>query len=352
VNRLRDLRRAAFAACGFLSALVVMLSGGVPVLLVQASIARSSGVSATSTYEYDTPASVVAPPDVASPVGSTGNTPTANTRTEPKRSRPVPRTVPGVVRLVSGFGRAAKEEMRAVSAGRTAARACSFSGATTVLMSDGSHKPIEAVRVGDEVIATDPKSGERVAKRVEHVWVHDDTVVDLIVNGAVITTTEDHPFWSITDQRFERADQLTKGEVLLGASGRRVTVSGLRLRSARASLAYNLSVEGIHTYHVGDAAVLVHNSCYSSIDALNDPKAVEGLTPSQVDDLARNAGLEVLPGKASATNPATRYYVPGTNRSVGFRVLPGGVAGQSGIKAGPYLRYFGGPRAGQRVPLK
>lgn len=84
---------------------------------------------------------------------------------------------------------------------------------------------------------------------------------------------------------------------------------------------------------------------------LNDPKALEGLRPSRVDDLARNAGFEVLPGKASAKNAATRYYVPGTNRSVGFRVLPGGVAGQSGIKAGPYLRYFGGPRAGQRVPL-
>ena len=89
----------------------------------------------------------------------------------------------------------------------------------------------------------------------------------------------------------------------------------------------------------------------NSVEILQEPAALEGLTPSQIDDLAVNAGYEVLPGKANASNPATRYYVPGTNRSVGFRVLPGGVAGQTGVKAGPYLKYFGGPTAGLRIPL-
>ena len=257
-------------------------------------------------------------------------------------------------RALSGGGArrsATKAGRGGASARRTAARSCSFGGATTVLMANGRRKPIEDVMVGDKVIATDPETGEHVPKRVGHVWVHDDTVVDLVVDGDVITTTEDHPFWSVTDQRFERADQLAEGEVLLGPAGRSVTVSGLRPRTARTSLAYNLSVEGIQTYHVGDGAVLVHNSCDSSLDALNDPKALDGLNPSQIDDLARNAGFEVLPGKASAANPATRYYVPGTNRSEGFRVLPGGVAGQSGTKGGAYLRYFGGRLHGQRVPL-
>lgn len=235
--------------------------------------------------------------------------------------------------------------------GRTAARACSFSGPTAVLMADGTKKPISQIKVGDRVIATDPETGERVAKRVEHVWVHEDTLVDLVVDGEVVSTTEDHPFWSVTDQRFVRADGLTRGEQLFGRAGRGVAVSGVRPRSGRYGLAYNLSVEGIHTYHVGGSALLVHNSCYSAVDALNDPKALEGLTPSQVDDLARNARFDVFPGKASAKNPATRYYVPGTNGSEGFRVLPGGVAGQSGIKGGPYLKYFGGARAGLRVPL-
>jgi len=92
-------------------------------------------------------------------------------------------------------------------------------------------------------------------------------------------------------------------------------------------------------------------SVVNSTDVVTNPSAMEALTASQVDDLARNAGYEVLPGKAGAANPATRYYAPGTNRSVGFRVPPEGVAGQSGLKAGPYLRFFGGPNAGQRIPL-
>lgn len=104
----------------------------------------------------------------------------------------------------------------------------------------------------------------------------------------------------------------------------------------------------------GDAANMaddVARPVVTSTDIVTSPSALEGLTASQVDDLARSAGYEVLPCRAGAANPATRYYVPGTNRSVGFRVLPDGVAGQSGVKAGPYLRFFGGPNAGQRIPL-
>ncbi|MFK4086134.1 polymorphic toxin-type HINT domain-containing protein [Kribbella sp. NPDC020789] len=141
------------------------------------------------------------------------------------------------------------------------AKACSFAGTTTVLMADGSHKPIQDIRVGDEVIATDPETGEQAAKAVEHVFVHDDTVVDLEVDGETITTTEDHPFWSITDQRFERADHLGAGEQVLGAGNGAITVSGLKAGTEHAALAYNLSVQGIHTYHVGEQSVLVHNSC-------------------------------------------------------------------------------------------
>lgn len=144
---------------------------------------------------------------------------------------------------------------------QTAARACSFGGETVVLMADGSTKPIEDVEVGDEVIATDPETGEQVAKKVTHVFVHKDDVVQLEVDGEVLTTTEDHPFWSVTDQKFERADELSPGEKVLGADGRELTVSGLTLSSPRRTLAYNLSVQGIHTYHVGASAILVHNAC-------------------------------------------------------------------------------------------
>jgi hypothetical protein len=128
-------------------------------------------------------------------------------------------------------------------------------------MADGSHRPIEEVQAGDKVVATDPETGEQEAKTVERVFVHDDTVVDLNIDGEIIATTEDHPFWSVTDQQFERADELTAGEKVLGADGRILTVSGLEPETGREVPAYNLSVEGIHTYHVGQNEVLVHNTC-------------------------------------------------------------------------------------------
>ena len=128
-------------------------------------------------------------------------------------------------------------------------------------MADGTKRAIANVKVGDKVVATDPETGEQEAKTVEHVWVHDDTVTDLVIDGDVITTAEDHPFWSVTDQRFERADELEDGEKVLGADGDAIAVSGLKIGTERDAVAYNLAVEGIHTYHVGDADVLVHNTC-------------------------------------------------------------------------------------------
>ncbi len=178
----------------------------------------------------------------------------------------------------------------------TAAKACSFSGATLVLMADGTKKPIQDIKVGDMVLATDPETGEQVAKRVEDVFVHDDALTDLaLADGTVLTTTEDHPYWSVDDQRFERADELSSRERVLGADGRTVEVAGLRLATTRYDLAYNLSVEGIHTYHVGADAVLVHNTCPYKPN-FDDPSQPPG------------EGWEWRgpPDKGSWFNPATR----------------------------------------------
>lgn len=178
----------------------------------------------------------------------------------------------------------AKAQARAADdVAETGARACSFDGSTPVLMADGSRKPIAEIEVGDDVVASDPETGERGARDVEHVFVHEDTVTDLaLAGGEVLATTEDHPFWSVTDQRFERADELAAGELVLTADGRALAVSGLRVTTARAALAYNLEVAGVHTYHVGADEVLVHNAC----------RTFSSLTPSGV--IPDTAGVYVI----------------------------------------------------------
>lgn len=163
---------------------------------------------------------------------------------------------------------------RAAKTESTLARTClrSFSGATLVLMADGTKKPIDQIQVGDKVVATDPETSERVVRKVTHVWVHDDQLLDLVVDGEVVATTEDHLFWSVTDHRFERADHLAAGEVVVGDADRRLTVSGFRAGTERTALAYNLSIRGVHTYHVGQDAILVHNDCGPNLIYEASPK--------------------------------------------------------------------------------
>ncbi|MHA7269656.1 polymorphic toxin-type HINT domain-containing protein [Arthrobacter sp. HLT1-20] len=183
------------------------------------------------------------------------------------------------------------------SIAKSAASACSFAGATTVLMADGTHTAIQDIKVNDTVIASDPETGEQAAKPVDHMFVHEDTVFDLIIDGQVISTTEDHPFWSVTDQKFERADELATGEQVLGANGATQTITALQPESKRDTLAYNLSIDGIHTYHVGTTETLVHNTCSMPADSVYN-KILKGppgpnagrLDKDEATDLAQYLG--------------------------------------------------------------
>lgn len=84
--------------------------------------------------------------------------------------------------------------------------------------------------------------------------------------------------------------------------------------------------------------------------SIDDLPSLRGATSAEVDDLARQAGFTVRTG--TRRNPSVTYYRPGTNESVGFRVVPEGVVGQPGVKSGPYLRRFGNPvDEPLRIPL-
>jgi len=145
--------------------------------------------------------------------------------------------------------------------------ACSFSGDTHVLLADGTTepgttKPLAEVKVGDVVLATDPDTGEKGPRRVTGVWVHEDLMVDLVLDGdRKITTTEDHPFWNATDKEWQQAQQLSVGDELYTPGGVHIGVRLVDWSSAHNGLAYNLTVDDIHTYYVlaGNAPVLVHN---------------------------------------------------------------------------------------------
>lgn len=139
----------------------------------------------------------------------------------------------------------------------------SFTAGTSVLMADRTQKPIEEVRVGDEVLATDPQTGESGARKVQELIRHggDHTMVDVTLDdGTVIEATDEHPFWSANRGEFVFAIEIEVGDLVLGADGDLLTVTETVVY-VEDLIAYNLAIEGIHTYYVGETPVLVHNTC-------------------------------------------------------------------------------------------
>ncbi|MFF8594423.1 polymorphic toxin-type HINT domain-containing protein [Streptomyces sp. NPDC015220] len=152
----------------------------------------------------------------------------------------------------------------------------SFTPGTKVLMADGTTKPIEKVKNGDKVVATDPKTGrtriETVTAEITGEGLKHLVEVTVDVDGAKggrtaqVTATDGHPFWVPALRAWIKATDLRAGEWLRTSTGTYVQITAVERRTARGATVHNLTVGDTHTYYVlaGPAAVLVHNdSCPS-----------------------------------------------------------------------------------------
>ena len=137
-----------------------------------------------------------------------------------------------------------------------------FVAGTEILTVDGI-KNIEDIQVGDFVIADDPTTpGGIEGRRVLETFVREtDTLYDLYVDGEVISTTGEHPFWT-PDKGWVEAKDLTVGSLLQTNDGRIIDVDGVERREGSFKV-YNFEVEGFHTYFVSQHHLLVHNDCTS-----------------------------------------------------------------------------------------
>ncbi|MFB0631048.1 polymorphic toxin-type HINT domain-containing protein, partial [Streptomyces sp. AB3(2024)] len=144
----------------------------------------------------------------------------------------------------------------------------SFPAGTSVLMADGTTLPIEQIRVGDQVRATDPETGKSSGRRVD-ATIHtpdDRDFTDLTITSesgatATITTTDHHPFWADNQHAWRDASDLTPDDTLRTDTGPPLDITATR-HWTTLQPAYNLTVDTIHTYYVlaGDSPVLVHNA--------------------------------------------------------------------------------------------
>jgi RHS repeat-associated protein len=172
--------------------------------------------------------------------------------------------------LTGGRGSAAAS---AVGKARGLGCKCFLTG-TDVLMADGTTKDIEDVELGDEVLATDPETGETGPRKVTRLVVteEDKHFNELSIATAdgieKLTATHEHPFWSPSERDWIEAGELTAGMALRTDTGDTVIVTGNRAFTRHART-YNLTVDGLHTYYVlaGATPVLVHNSTCPSFIA-------------------------------------------------------------------------------------
>ncbi|WP_078937428.1 polymorphic toxin-type HINT domain-containing protein [Streptomyces galbus] len=142
-----------------------------------------------------------------------------------------------------------------------------FLAGTDVLMADGSTKNIEDVEVGDEVLATDPDTGETAPREVTRLIVTEDdkhfNELSIATDEGIekITATHEHPFWSPSQKHWVDAQDLKPGMTLLTDDRDTVIVTHNRSYMQHATT-YNLTVDDLHTYYVlaGETPVLVHNS--------------------------------------------------------------------------------------------
>ncbi|GLW12288.1 hypothetical protein Misp01_74160 [Microtetraspora sp. NBRC 13810] len=146
----------------------------------------------------------------------------------------------------------------------------SFVPGTPVLMADGTSKPIEDVKVGDHVIATDPETGITGPRPVTTLITGDGTKnlvkLTIDIDGTrgtatdVVTATDEHPFWIPALREWLPAGQLQPGMWLQTSAGTHVQLTAVQ-KWTTTQRVHNLTVDELHTYHVvaGTTPVLVHN---------------------------------------------------------------------------------------------
>jgi hypothetical protein len=167
---------------------------------------------------------------------------------------------------------------------------CSFTADTLVTTASGL-KAIRDVKAGEYVLAYDAVSQALAYYPVTAVWVHHDPVLTYVtLDGEVIKTTPEHPFYT-TEGKWVAAAALQIGDDIQQANWQTGVVEAVRFSRVGQPM-YNLSVAQAHTYFVGQGQWLVHNACryaliYERLNQMTPDEFAEML--EHLDDLSPEA---------------------------------------------------------------
>ncbi|MFE6308096.1 polymorphic toxin-type HINT domain-containing protein [Nocardiopsis sp. NPDC057823] len=112
----------------------------------------------------------------------------------------------------------------------------------------------------DPTTERDAPEGETVSAGVVEVDTEDAGIPGPVAAGEVIIATDEHPFWVPDLKAWVDAIDLAPGMWLQTSAGTWVQINAIQTWSQPATV-HNLTVQGVHTYHVatGSLDVLNHN---------------------------------------------------------------------------------------------
>ena len=124
---------------------------------------------------------------------------------------------------------------------------------TSILMADGSQKPIEDIKVGDIVLSFDENSGKMIPDRVSEIFHHPKESTYLIINGYLRVT----PIHSVlSNGKWIPIGELSVGDPLTNSEGKDIDIENVIAVKELVDV-YNFEVNPYHTY-VAEGYV-VHN---------------------------------------------------------------------------------------------
>ena len=112
-----------------------------------------------------------------------------------------------------------------------------------------------------------PETNEKALKKVNKIFVREkDSIIRLSINGEVIETTDEHPFY-VENRGFVGVGSLKTGDKVRLQSGVTATVDSVeKIQLEEPIQVYNFEVEDFHTYYVSEQQVLVHNTCNNTVN--------------------------------------------------------------------------------------
>ena len=177
-----------------------------------------------------------------------------------------------------------------------------FVAGTLVQTQEGAI-PIEEIQLKQLVWAMDPDTGERALKEVVHIFVNKTSeLIHVQIGNEVISCTYGHPFY-VCDKGWIPAKSLNAGDRLFLLNGDIVQVEAIDFELLDFPVTvFNFEVEDFHSYFVGHASVLVHNTCYTygtRREAFRESKRKNGIPMSAPFTVGPNYNKHgsVMPGR-------------------------------------------------------